>query len=66
MSVVGPSRQFARRTDMSEVGGRPEVIGRAIASTRYTTEAIAERRAFAALLRDMRDLAEQVDDGERT
>jgi hypothetical protein len=33
---------------------------------RYTTEAIVERRAFAALLRQMRDLVEQVDDGERT
>jgi len=27
MSLVGTKRQFARRSDMSGVGGTPEVIG---------------------------------------
>jgi hypothetical protein len=46
--------------------GAPKGNRRALKHGRYTTEAIAERRAFAALLREMRDLVEQVDDGERT
>jgi hypothetical protein len=46
--------------------GAPKGNRRAFKHGRYTNEAIAKRRAFAALLRDMRDLVEQVDDGERS
>jgi hypothetical protein len=31
---------------------------------RYTAEAVAERRVFAALLRDMKSLVEQVDEDQ--
>ena len=46
--------------------GAPKGNRHAFKHGRYSSEAIAERRAFAALLREMRDLVEQVDDGERT
>ena len=37
---------------------------RALRHGRYTAEAVAERRQFAALLRDMRGLVEQVEGDE--
>jgi hypothetical protein len=46
--------------------GAPKGNRHAFKHGRYTAEAIAERRLFAALLREMRDLIEQVDDGEQT
>jgi len=42
--------------------GAPKGNRHAFKHGRYSSEAIAERRAFAALLREMRDLVEQVDD----
>ena len=42
--------------------GAPKGNRNAFKHGRYSSEAIAERRAFAALLREMRDLVEQVDD----
>jgi hypothetical protein len=44
--------------------GAPKGNRHAFRHGRYTAQAIAERRAFAALLRDIKSLVEQVDDGE--
>src|ERR1700689_2487825 len=44
--------------------GAPKGNSRALRHGRYTAEAVAERRQFAALLRDMRGLVEQVEGDE--
>ena len=44
--------------------GAPRGNSHALRHGRYTAEAIAERRAFAALLRDMNGLVEQVDEDQ--
>jgi hypothetical protein len=42
--------------------GAPKGNSHALRHGRYSAEVIAERRAFAALLRDMKGLVEQVDE----
>jgi len=44
--------------------GAPRGNRHAFRHRRYTAEATAERRAFAALLRDMRAIVEQVDEDQ--
>jgi hypothetical protein len=44
--------------------GAPKGNSHALKHGRYSAEAIAERRAFAALLRDMKGLVEQVDEDQ--
>ena len=44
--------------------GAPRGNSHALRHGRYTAEAIAERRAFAALLQDMNGLIEQVDEDQ--
>jgi hypothetical protein len=44
--------------------GAPKGNGHALKHGRFTAEAIAERREFAALVRDMKGLAELVDGDE--
>jgi hypothetical protein len=44
--------------------GAPKGNRHAFRHGRYTAEATAERRAFAALLRDMKSLVEQVDEDQ--
>ena len=44
--------------------GAPKGNSHAYKHGRYGAQAVAERRAFAALLSDIRGLVEQVDDGE--
>jgi hypothetical protein len=44
--------------------GAPRGNGNALKHGRHTAEAVAERRALAALLRDMKSLVEQVDGDE--